>query len=113
VTILTSRQVWSRALPAKVGRAPEFTDSEIAAVKRALRFLVVQFNGGAKLAAALRVSRPTITRALGPGGKPSPTIVLRVARLAGQPVDRVLDGSFPPERACPHCGRGYARPRSC
>jgi hypothetical protein len=102
-TILANRQVWRRAEP--LAKESNLSDAEVAAVKRALRFLFVRLAGGAKLAAALRVSRQTVTRVLGPDGRPSATMVLRVARLASVSVESLLRGDFPSETACPHCGR--------
>jgi hypothetical protein len=36
-------------------------------------------------------------------------MALRVARLAGVPIDDVLAGKFPPAGTCPYCGNGTTR----
>src|ERR1017187_1127523 len=102
MAILTTAKTWRRA--ARVHKVPDLSEEESADIKRALVFLRVRCSG-AKLAKALRVNVTTVTRTLSAKGKPSAAIALRAARLAGQPLDRVLDGSWPPEGACAHCGR--------
>jgi transcriptional regulator with XRE-family HTH domain len=106
MAILLKREVWRRAVPLARRREPDLTDAEIAALKMALRYLRVTVGGRNKLARALRVHATTLSRVLSDRKRPSAVIALRAAKLAGQPVDRVLNGAWPPEGSCPHCGRG-------
>ena len=105
MAILLKREVW-RTAPIMRRREPDLTDAQVAALKRSLLFLRVTVGGRNKLARALRVHATTLTRVLSDRKRPSAVIALRAAKLAGQPVDHVLDGSWPREGACPHCGRG-------
>ena len=111
MTILTKREVWRRSALMR-RREPDLTDAQVAALKRSLLFLRVTIGGRNKLARALRVHATTLSRVLSDRKRPSAVIALRAAKLAGQPVDRVLDGSWPPAGACPHCGRHEARPHT-
>jgi len=107
MAILLKREVWRRTAPALMRRRePDLTDAQIAALKRSLLYLRVTIGGRNKLARALRVHATTLSRVLSDRKRPSAVIALRAAKLAGQSVDRVLDGSWPTEGACPHCGRG-------
>jgi len=80
-------------------------DEQLANARAAIRFLRVQRGTARKLAAAMRMPLTTVVRALRPGGTMSLRTAMRAARLAGVPLDDVLDGAWPGER-CPHCGRG-------
>jgi len=105
MAILLKREVWRRTTPLLRRREPDLTDAQVAALKRSLVYLRVTVGGRNKLARALRVHATTLSRVLSDRKRPSAVIALRAAKLAGQPVDRVLDGSWP-GGACPHCGRG-------
>ncbi len=90
--------------PVAPPRAPrgDLTAEEQRHVKAALRFLRIQHGGWAALAKALRYRM----KSLNDGRPASARLVLRLARVAGAPVDDVLAGRWPPPGACPHCGRG-------
>jgi hypothetical protein len=81
------------------------TPLEIANAKTAIRFVAVKLGGSAKLAAALEVTRASIDAARLTRGRPSAGLALRVARLAGVPLEDVLSGAWPKPGSCPHCGR--------
>jgi hypothetical protein len=105
MTVLTTTKTWRRPTALAKGRTPDLTDQERASVRRALLFLRTQIGGTAKLAAALGLPFATASHLLGSKGKPGAGVAIRVARLAKVPVDTVLAGEWPPEGACPHCGR--------
>jgi hypothetical protein len=92
----------------RLARAPkrrDLTDEEAVNARRALRFLRVRTGSARKLAAAFGMGVKATENALVPRGRPSALMALRAARLAEVAVEAVLDGSWPPEGACPHCGR--------
>ena len=105
MAILMKREVWRRTVPLIRRREPDLTDAQVAALKRSLLYLRVTIGGRNKLARALRVHATTLSRVLSDRKRPSAVIALRAAKLAGQPVDLVLSGAWPPAGACPHCGR--------
>lgn len=108
MTVLSKREVWRKPTPRTLPpgqRSPDFTDEERANVRRALRFLRVRVGSGTKLSALLRVSITTLGRLLSSNGKPGASIAFKAARLAGVSVEAVVGGAWPPEGACPHCGR--------
>jgi hypothetical protein len=63
-------------------------------------------GGTKKLAEALSANLATVEEALSKRGKPSAGLALRAARLAKVALEAVLDGTWPVDGACPHCGRG-------
>jgi hypothetical protein len=101
--VLQGPKVWKKTRPA-TARQPDLSDEERAHLARALVFLRVKAGSSILLAKALGVSEPTITRGAS-DKRATASLALRVARLAGQPVDAVLAGAWPKEGACPHCGR--------
>lgn len=105
MTILTTPQVVRRPLALRPGRAPDLSDEEAAAVKRALRFLRTRVGTTTKLAAMLQVKRSLVERALSKRGRPGAGLAIRVARAARVSIEDVIRSVFPPEGACPHCGR--------
>lgn len=74
----------------------DLTATEQANVRAALRFLRARTGRLDVLAKSLRFERATLRRALAGNDPVGPTMVLRVARLAGVGVDDVLAGRFPP-----------------
>ncbi|MBI4021007.1 MAG: SWIM zinc finger family protein [Candidatus Aenigmarchaeota archaeon] len=83
----------------------DLTAEERRNVREALRFLRTRSGGWKSLAKSLRCSWKTLAnmasrQALTAG------VAIRVARLAGVPIDDVLSGKYPPAGTCPHCGRG-------
>ena len=99
---LIKPEVWKLARALK---SHGLTDDEATNVRRALRFLRMRAGSARKLAIALGVGTKAMENALVPRGRPSALLALRGARLAGVAVEAVLDGAWPPEGACPHCGR--------
>lgn len=73
-------------------------------MRLALRFLRTRL-GGTQLANALKIRRALLDKYLGKNGRPSAAIAIRAAPIAGVDVQLLLDGRYPPEGMCPHCGR--------
>ena len=103
MTILTHPKTFRRQLAR--ARTPDLTPDEMANVRRAIGVLRIRFGGFAKLAVAIGVPLKGLQTAVVRSRKPSVAIALRAARLAGVPLEEILAGSWPPEGACPHCGR--------
>lgn|GEM_PF-6223061 len=85
----------------------DLTAAEQANVLIALRHLRVKCGGWKPLADGLGFSRHTLRHVRMAEKAVSPTMAVRVARLAGVGVDDVLRGIYPPIGTCPHCGRQY------
>lgn len=75
----------------------DLTAAEVVNVRRALAFLRVRCGGAKTLAKALHAHKSSL-------GRPSASLVFRVARMAGIGVDDVLTGKYPPAGVCAHCG---------
>ncbi len=84
------------------GRICDLTAQEQGNVRSALRFLKTRYGGWEALSRAIRFKSSSL-KMFAYGRVPSASVALRLARIAGVPVDDVLAGRFPP--ACPHCGR--------
>ena len=82
----------------------DLTPEEQRHVRLAMRYLRVRAGGWKALAPALGFEPRQMEKIAGGEKAVSPKMVLRVARLAGVPVDDVLIGKFPPSGVCPHCG---------
>ncbi len=104
--ILTERKVWRCSRPPY--RDPlALPVEEQAHVRRALRVLKLRYRGWPKLARALGVPLKSLERTLTGKDRPvSAGLAIKVARVAGVPVDEVLKGLFPRPGECPMCGRG-------
>lgn len=83
----------------------DLTAEEIGHLRTAMRFLRVRCGSWASLAKAIRGSGITL-QTMVHRKPPSAGVAIRLARIAGVPVDDLLTGRFPPPGACPHCGRG-------
>lgn len=105
VTILTAPKRWRKELAVRPDCTPDLTPEETANVRRALRFLRVRVGTAAKLGAAIGVPHKQIDKLCSRKGRPGVGMALRVARAAHVNVEDVLGGAWPPEGACPHCGR--------
>src|SRR5579883_891079 len=106
MTVLRERKVWRHERPAnETRRASDLTPEEQSNVVRALAFLRVRHGGWPSLAKSLRATEGLVRRAGRFGRAVTAGLALRAARLAGVPVEDVLSGRWPPEGACPHCGR--------
>ena len=84
----------------------DLTQEEQDRVRVAIRFLRIRFGKAMLLAKALGFRASTIRRVLEGRDMVSPTMVIRVARLAQVGLDDVLAGRYPAKGTCPHCGRG-------
>ncbi len=106
MTILAKRSEWRLARPSnETRRSSDLTPEEQANAKAALRFLATRLGSGAKLAAAMGSNLAAVRHASKKRGAVSAGIALRVARVAGVPLEDVLSGAWPKAGACPHCGR--------
>jgi hypothetical protein len=82
----------------------DFTASEVAHVRAALRFLHLRCGRWATLARAIRFKATTLANVAG-GHKPvTATLVVRIAKFASVSMDELLAGRFPAPGTCPHCG---------
>lgn len=75
------------------------TAEEQANVRAAVRFLRVKCGGWEPAAKLLKSPRIQLAR-----GVVHPMLAFKVARVAGVGVDDVLQGRYPPEGVCRHCG---------
>ena len=75
-------------------------------VMAALRFLRVRTGGWKPLAKALGFSASTMINVKKGVNHVSASMAFRVARLTAVGFDDLVAGKYPPEGACPHCGRG-------
>jgi hypothetical protein len=106
MTILVAPKRWQKTRALATERtSAELTAEESANVKAALRFLRTRHGGEKKLAALLRVSPQMVAKNCGAKRRPRAMLAIRVARLAGVSVEDVLGGAWPPDGACPNCGR--------
>src|SRR5262249_24101805 len=103
--VLREKKVYIRP-STKRPRVDALTPEEQANTKKALRFLRSRHGGAPKLAKALGVLQSLIEKAVRTRKPPSLGLAFRAARLAGVPLEELLAGRWPPEGACPHCGRG-------
>jgi hypothetical protein len=107
VRVLVRTEVWQKPRAPRPSRVGDLTFEERENVRRALKFLRSKLGSGPKLARALDVHPTMLKKMIPPQArcKPQAGLALRAARLAGVPVEDVLSGAWPPEGACPHCGR--------
>lgn len=86
----------------------DLTPEEQDHVRLALRFLHRRAGGWRVLSHAIGFARHSLTKVRGGEKGVSPRMLIRVAKLAGVPVDDILTGKFPPQGTCPNCGH-YAK----
>ncbi len=72
-------------------------------VRTALRYLRRRIGTWAPVAEALRVAPATMEKVVNERRAVTASLAFRVARLAGVPIDDVLEGRYLPG-ACPRCG---------
>lgn len=82
----------------------DLTAKEQKAVRTALRFLRLRVGTWGPLAKALRYEWDSIQKVATGRRAVTPALALRVARLAGVPMDELLAGRWLSPRVCPHCG---------
>ena len=82
----------------------DLSAKEQRAVRTALRFLRLRVGAWAPLAKALRCEPDTIHKVAAGRRGVTPALALRVARLAGVPMEELLAGQWLSPRTCPHCG---------
>jgi hypothetical protein len=82
----------------------DLTAKEQKAVRTALRFLRLRVGAWGPLAKVLRYEWDSIQKVATGRRAVTPALALRVARLAGVPMDELLAGRWLSPRVCPHCG---------
>lgn len=80
------------------------TEKEQANVRKAPRYFACRAGGWRPMQEALSFKKTLTNVSEGHNGV-RPNLAFRLARMAGVAVDDVLNGTFPPAEACPHCGR--------
>ena len=105
MTILRERISWRLAGAGRLRSSTDLAPEERVNVARAVTALRKRYGNGRKLAAALKSSLRSVQRATGRNPKPSAILAVRVAKLAGVGVDKILRGRWPKDGACPMCGR--------
>lgn len=81
----------------------DLTTQEQAHVRTALRFLRTRYGTWDALGKALHCTGKGLCGVVSKHPV-SASMAVRVARLAGVAVDDVLQGKYPPDGTCPHCG---------
>lgn len=106
MAILRERTVWRKTRPAnETRRSTDLTPAEQENVRVALRFLAKRYGDYTKLAAAIGAHRETVQRPARNARTVTAGLALRLARVAGVPLEDVLSGAWPTAGACPHCWR--------
>jgi transcriptional regulator with XRE-family HTH domain len=82
----------------------DLTKREQGRVLAVLRMLRIRLGRLRKLADALGFSEQAVMPVLKERRPPSAVFALRVARIAGVPVEDILSGAYPPPGTCPRCG---------
>ena len=108
MAILRERKVWTRPRPKReTTPADELTPEQEANLRIALAFMRRRCGSWERLAKALGMKHYTLWQAaVRKRRRPTAGLALRVARLAGAPVEDVLSGAWPANGTCPMCGRG-------
>lgn len=104
MVILRERQVWRRPCT-ETSREPALPPTEQANVKAAIRLLRHQLDPD-QLARALKITRLALKHTTERRRPASAKLALRVARVAGVPLEEILSGAWRPTGVCPVCGRG-------
>ena len=81
----------------------DLTLTEQKHVRTALRYLRRRVGAWAPVADALHVAYDTLEKVVNERRGVTASLAFRVARLAGVPIDDVLEGRYLPG-ACPRCG---------
>jgi hypothetical protein len=107
MAILRTRTEWQRPRPTRTTAQPDdLTSEEQANVRSALAFLRVRLGSWLALAEAMGVKVQTLKQAAKRKRRgPTAGHALRAARVARVCAEMILTGSWPPNGACPHCGR--------
>lgn len=86
---------------------PRLTLEERARILAALHYLHARVGTWRMLARVLRTKRATLRRVrAGATLRKQRSLAGRIAKLCDVPVADIYAGRFPPQGACPHCGRG-------
>jgi hypothetical protein len=99
------RIIWKRELkPRKFELLNRLMPEQEENVRIALAVLRVRHGSLWAVARIMRVNPDAVVRASKKNGRPAAGLALRVAQVAGVPVDDVLQGRFPCPGSCPMCG---------
>jgi hypothetical protein len=106
MTVLTKPTSWRTARPPRetVGSS-DLTPEEQRHARAAIRFLIKRHGTSEKLAKAMKANAGTLKASLSADYGLSAGLALRVARVAGVPLEDMLAGRWPSPAACPYCGR--------
>jgi hypothetical protein len=109
VAVLTERKVW-RAPPRPLSRRKlldpnRLKDHEVAFVRAALDVLRLRCGSKRKLAEVMQVGRMRVQRVATGSRRPDMVFAVRLARVAGVPVEDITRGRFVLKGTCPMCGR--------
>lgn len=104
MAILTSRQAWRRnPEPETKQLGNRITPIERDNVRTALAYLRWRYETTDAFCAALGITRDSLRKAQSRHRLVTYRVACLVARTAGVPVEKILDGLWPGDR-CPHCG---------
>ncbi len=107
MTVLRERQVWKKVKEQPknrlhVEKMNKLSPEQAANVRIALKVLKIRYGTLQKLAELMHVTLGSLTRVL--AAEPNAGLALRIAQVAGVPVDDILTGAFPKPGSCPMCG---------
>jgi hypothetical protein len=102
MAVLTQKVVWRAANIST--RSLDLTLDQQAHVRKALRFLQVRAGGLKELAASLGIAHKTLGNVISTRTVTA-SVALRAARIACIPLEELIEGRWPKEGTCPHCGR--------
>jgi transcriptional regulator with XRE-family HTH domain len=112
MAILRERKVWRRAdrdLPERKRLNPNrLRDGEVTYVRAALDVLQIRCGSLRKLAEVMQIGRMRVTRVASGSRRPDVAFAVRLARVAGVPVEDITQGRFVRSGACPMCGKPAA-----
>ena len=105
MTILRERITWKKPRSAVQGRSYELTVDEQRNVRAAFNYMRARMGGARLVAEAIGIGVASAKKVCAgdPKVKPNAGMAIRIARLAGVPIEDVLAGRWPV--GCPHCGR--------
>jgi hypothetical protein len=104
IAVAAVREAPKPETPAKVLPRGDLTIEEQARGRAALKFARTRAGGWDAVAKGTRLSRKTLEH-VAYGRTVTATVVVRLARFVGVPVDSIIDGTWPPPGVCLHCGQ--------
>jgi hypothetical protein len=112
MAVLTERKVWRRPdaeLPERKRLDPNrLKDGEVAYVRAALDVLRIRVGSWRRLAEVMHIGRMRVNRVASGSRRPDVAFAVRLARVAGVPVEDITRGRFVRRGMCPMCGKPAA-----